>query len=64
MTHEEVDDLHGSVGNVADLKVKGPGFEARISHGFFPNAKEVEDIGLINQLCKRSKICLVIPKGC
>jgi hypothetical protein len=29
----------------------------------FPHAKEVEDIGLTNQHCKRSKICLVIPKG-
>jgi hypothetical protein len=29
----------------------------------FPHAKEVEDIGLTNQPCKRSKICLVIPKG-
>jgi hypothetical protein len=29
----------------------------------FPHAKEVEDIGLTNQPCKRNKICLVIPKG-
>jgi hypothetical protein len=29
----------------------------------FPHVKEVEDIGLTNQPCKRSKICLVIPKG-
>jgi hypothetical protein len=29
----------------------------------FPHAKEVEDIGLTNQSCKISKICLVIPKG-
>jgi hypothetical protein len=55
------DDLHGSVGNIADLKSKGPGYESRISHGF-SHAKEVEDIGLTNQPCKRSKICLVIPK--
>jgi hypothetical protein len=30
-----VDDLHGSVGSIADLKPKGPGFESRISQGFF-----------------------------
>jgi hypothetical protein len=29
----------------------------------FPHGKEVEDIGLTKQLCKRSKICLVFPKG-
>jgi hypothetical protein len=32
-------------------------------YGFFPHVKEVEDIGLKNQPCKRSKTCLVIPKG-
>jgi hypothetical protein len=30
-----VDDLNGSVGSIADLKPKGPGFESRISQGFF-----------------------------
>jgi hypothetical protein len=29
------DDLNGSVGSIADLKPKGPGFESRISQGFF-----------------------------
>jgi hypothetical protein len=29
----------------------------------FPHAKEVEDIGLTNQPCKRSKIGLVVQKG-
>jgi hypothetical protein len=38
-----------------------PGFESRISHDF-SHAKEVEDIGLTNQHCKRSKMCLFIPK--
>jgi hypothetical protein len=28
-------DLNGSVGSIADLKSKGPGFESRISQGFF-----------------------------
>jgi hypothetical protein len=28
-------DLNGSVGSIADLKPKGPGFESRISQGFF-----------------------------
>jgi hypothetical protein len=30
-----MDDLNGSVGSIADLKPKGPGFESRISQGFF-----------------------------
>jgi hypothetical protein len=38
------------------------GFDSRVMYGFFPHVKEVEDIGLINQPCKRSKTCLVIPK--
>jgi hypothetical protein len=29
------DDLNGSVGSIADLKPKGPGFESRIGQGFF-----------------------------
>jgi hypothetical protein len=29
----------------------------------FLHAKEVGDIRLTNQPCKKSKICLVIPKG-
>jgi hypothetical protein len=29
------DNLNGSVGSIADLKPKGPGFESRISQGFF-----------------------------
>jgi hypothetical protein len=29
------DDLNGSVGSIADLKPKGPGFDSRISQGFF-----------------------------
>jgi hypothetical protein len=41
------DDLNGSVGSIANLKPKGPGFESRISQGF-PHVKEVEDIGLTN----------------
>jgi hypothetical protein len=28
------DDLNGSVGSIADLILKGPGFESQISHGF------------------------------
>ena len=48
-------DLNGSVGSIADLKPKGPGFESRIRQGLFPHVKEVEDIGLTNQPCKRSK---------
>jgi hypothetical protein len=48
------DDLHGSVGNIANLKSKLPGFKSRISHGFFFQT---------NQPCERSKMCLVIPKG-
>jgi hypothetical protein len=56
-------DLHGSGGNIADLKPKGLEFESRICVMVFPHAKEVEDIGLTNQPCKRSKIGLVIPKG-
>jgi hypothetical protein len=31
----ETSDLNGSVGSIADLKPKGPGFEPRISQGFF-----------------------------
>jgi hypothetical protein len=29
----------------------------------FSHAKEVEDIDMTNQPCKKSKLCLVIPKG-
>jgi hypothetical protein len=29
------DDLNGSVGSIAEFKPKGPGFESRISQGFF-----------------------------
>jgi hypothetical protein len=32
-------------------------------HGFFSHEKEVEEIGLTNQPCKRSKTCLAIPEG-
>jgi hypothetical protein len=49
-----IDDLNGSVGSIADLTPKGPGFESQISHGF-PSCKEVEDIGLTNRPRKRSK---------
>jgi hypothetical protein len=56
------DDLHGSVGNIADFNPKIPGSNSG-KVIVFPHVKEVEDIGLTNQLCKRSKICLVIPKG-
>jgi hypothetical protein len=52
---------NGSVGSIADLIPKGPGFESQISHGFFPHVKEVEDIGLTNR--KEKQICLEIPKG-
>jgi hypothetical protein len=30
-----LDDLNGSVGSIADLVPKGPGFESQISQGFF-----------------------------
>jgi hypothetical protein len=33
-----LDDLNGSVGSIADLIPKGPGFESQISHGF-PSCK-------------------------
>jgi hypothetical protein len=32
---KQIDDLNGSVGSIADLKPKGPGFKSRISQGFF-----------------------------
>ena len=44
---ESESDLNGSVGSIADLKPKGPGFEFRIRQGLFPHVKEVEGIGLV-----------------
>jgi hypothetical protein len=44
-----VGNLNGSVGSIADLIPKSPGFESQISHGFFPHVKEVEDIGLTTE---------------
>jgi hypothetical protein len=37
---------------------------SHIMHGFSPHVKEVEEIGLTNQLCKEANdmSCLVIPK--
>jgi hypothetical protein len=35
LKHITYDDINGSVGSIADLKPKGPGFESRISQGFF-----------------------------
>jgi hypothetical protein len=55
--------LNGTVVNVTDCYPRGAGFDSRVMHGFVPHVKEVEDIGLTNQPCKRSKTCLVIPKG-
>jgi hypothetical protein len=46
-----IDDLNGSVGSIADLKLKGPG------------VKEVEDIGLTNRPRKRSKFVYKSRKG-
>jgi hypothetical protein len=37
-------DVNGSVGSIADLKSKGPGFESQIRQGFFPHTKNVKDI--------------------
>jgi hypothetical protein len=37
--------LNGAVVNVAECYPTGAGFDSRVVLGFFPHAKEVEDIG-------------------
>jgi hypothetical protein len=48
--------------NVADCYRRRAGSNQRAMHGFFSHVKEVEDIGLKNKHCKRSKTCLIILK--
>jgi hypothetical protein len=43
--------------NNFDRYPKDAGFDSRVMHGFFTSVKEIENIGLTNQQCKRSKIC-------
>jgi hypothetical protein len=50
------DDLNGSVGSIADLKPKSPGFETRVSEGFFLMYKRLRTLVWQTDLVKEANL--------